>query len=152
MGKRKRLMAEEIKNKKSQTYFAKLNKCPMSARKMRPIANLVRGKSIEDALVILKTTPKKGARFLYKLLLHNIDNYKQKSKSGLRIEEAQLYIKTLMVNQGPALKRYRPAARGSAHPIRKESCHIYMELASRVEEMSANINNSEVESFNNTEV
>ena len=90
----------------------------------RQIANLVRGKSIEDALVILKTTPKKGARFLYKLLLHNIDNYKQKSKSGLRIEEAQLYIKTLMVNQGPALKRYRPAARGSAHPIRKESCHI----------------------------
>lgn len=150
MGKRKRLMAEAIKEKKSKTYFAKLNKCPVSARKMRPVANLVRGKSVEDALVILKTTPKKGARFLYKLLLHNIDNYKQKSKSGLRIEEAGLYVKTIMVNQGPALKRYISAPRGSAHPIRKESCHVYMELGSKAEDMNIKVNN-EVEPSNNTE-
>ena len=140
MGVRKHNRAEAIKEAKKTTYFAKLNDVPTSPRKMRIVADMVRGIDIENALAMLKHSPKEASNRLYKLLLSAIANWEAKNE-GARIEEAQLYIKDIYVDSARQLKRIRTAPQGRAHRIRKRSNHVTLYLGSRVAVNSEVTNN-----------
>jgi large subunit ribosomal protein L22 len=102
---------------------ARLNNVPTSPRKMRLVADLVRGKRVGIALSILKFTPNHGAIRLEKLVLSAVANWQAKNPDT-KLEEADLYIKTVMVDEGRSLKRLRPAPQGRGHRIRKRSNHV----------------------------
>ncbi|WP_353778857.1 50S ribosomal protein L22 [Winogradskyella sp. 3972H.M.0a.05] len=123
MGSRKKQMADAIKAEKKQVAFAKLNNCPTSPRKMRLVADLVRGEKAEKALQILRFSPKEASRRLEKLLLSAIANWQAKNEDA-DIEEADLFVKEIRVDGGSMLKRLRPAPQGRAHRIRKRSNHV----------------------------
>ena len=129
MGNRKRQSAQAIKEAKKDLTFAKLNNCPTSPRKMRLVADQVRGESIDKALAILKFSPKEASKRLEKLLLSAIANWQSKNESE-DIEEADLFISEIRVDGGSMLKRLRPAPQGRAHRIRKRSNHVTMVLGS----------------------
>jgi large subunit ribosomal protein L22 len=114
MGVRKRERAEQIKEAKKTMYFAKLNNCPTSPRKMRLVADLVRGEKINKALNILKFSPKEASRRLETLLLSAIANWQAKNEEA-SIEDADLFVKEIRVDGGAMLKRLRPAPQGRAH-------------------------------------
>ena len=103
--------------------IAKLNNVPTSPRKMRLVADLVRGQRVNNALSILKFEPRVGAAKLEKLLLSAIANWQNKNEDA-QLEEADLYIKMIKVDSGKMLKRLRPAPQGRAHRIRKRSNHV----------------------------
>jgi large subunit ribosomal protein L22 len=103
--------------------IAKLRNVPTSPRKMRLVADLVRGQRVNKALSLLKFQPKVGAAQIESLLLSAVANWQAKNE-GARIEEADLYIKTIFVDGGRMLKRLRPAPQGRGHRIRKRSNHI----------------------------
>jgi large subunit ribosomal protein L22 len=109
---------------------AKLKNVPTSPRKMRVVADLIRGERVVKALSILKFEPKVGAAKLEKLLLSAISNW-QIANEDAKIEEADLYIKTIAVDSGRMLKRLRPAPQGRAHRIRKRSNHVTLIVDSR---------------------
>ncbi|NKI28386.1 50S ribosomal protein L22 [Arenibacter sp. 6A1] len=129
MGVRKKQMAERIKAEKQQIAFAKLNNCPTSPRKMRLVADLVRGVQVEKALAILKFNSKEASRRIEKLLLSAIANWQAKNEDA-SIEEAELFVKEIRVDGGSMLKRLRPAPQGRAHRIRKRSNHVTLVLGS----------------------
>ena len=130
MGNRKKQMADKIKESKSKIAFAKLNNCPTSPRKMRLVANLIRGKRIEKALNILRFSSKEASRRLEKLLLSAISNWQSKNE-GLEIDGSDLFIKEIKVDSGTMLKRLRPAPQGRAHRIRKRSNHVTVILETK---------------------
>ena len=130
MGNRKKQMADTIKESKSKIAFAKLNNCPTSPRKMRLVANLIRGKKIEKALNILRFSPKEASRRLEKLLLSAISNWQSKNE-GLEVDGSDLFIKEIKVDSGTMLKRLRPAPQGRAHRIRKRSNHVTVILETK---------------------
>ncbi|MEP2771733.1 MAG: 50S ribosomal protein L22 [Fulvivirga sp.] len=119
---------------------AKLKNVPTSPRKMRLVADLIRGERVNKALNILKFEPKQGAARLEKLLLSAISNWQQ-GNEDVDLEEADLYVKSIFVDSGKMLKRLRPAPQGRAHRIRKRSNHVTMVLDSmtpvQVEEKEA---------------
>jgi large subunit ribosomal protein L22 len=123
MGSRKKQMADAIKEGKKQVAFAKLNNCPTSPRKMRLVADLVRGERVEKALNILKFNNKEASGKLEKLLLSAIANWQSKNEEA-NLEEAELIVKEIRVDSGSMLKRLRPAPQGRAHRIRKRSNHV----------------------------
>jgi large subunit ribosomal protein L22 len=123
MGSRKKQMADAIKENKKQIAFAKLNNCPTSPRKMRLVADLVRGEKVEKALNILKFNQKEASGKLEKLLLSAIANWQSKNEEA-SIEDAELVITEIRVDGGAMLKRLRPAPQGRAHRIRKRSNHV----------------------------
>lgn len=127
MGVRKRERAEGIKEANKQIAFAKLNNCPTSPRKMRLVADLVRGQKVERALNILRFSNKEASRKLEKLLLSAINNWEQKNAEG-NVAEAGLIVKEIRVDGGMMLKRLRPAPQGRAHRIRKRSNHVTIVL------------------------
>lgn len=127
MGVRKRERAEQMKEAKKQVAFAKLNNCPTSPRKMRLVADLVRGEKVERALQILKFNSKESSRRLEKLLLSAIANWQAKNEEA-SIEDAELFVKEIRVDGGSMLKRLRPAPQGRAHRIRKRSNHVTLVL------------------------
>ncbi|MDC1080566.1 MAG: 50S ribosomal protein L22 [Flavobacteriaceae bacterium] len=129
MGNRKRQSAEAIKEAKKSLVFAKLNNCPTSPRKMRLVADLVRGEEVNKALAILKFNPKEASRRVEKLLLSALANWQAKNEEG-DIEKAALFIKEIRVDGGSMLKRLRPAPQGRAHRIRKRSNHVTLVLGS----------------------
>ncbi|MGB7395198.1 MAG: 50S ribosomal protein L22 [Pricia sp.] len=129
MGVRKRQMAERIKAEKKDIAFAKLNNCPTSPRKMRLVADLIRGVQVEKALAILKFNPKEASRRLEKLVLSALANWQAKNEDA-DVEAAELYIKEIRVDGGSMLKRLRPAPQGRAHRIRKRSNHVTLVLGS----------------------
>ena len=108
---------------------AKLRNVPTSPRKMRMVADLVRGKKVNKALSLLKFEAKEGAARLEKLLLSAISNW-QLSNEDARLEDADLYIKSVIVDGGKILKRFRPAPQGRAHRIRKRSNHVTLVIDS----------------------
>lgn len=130
MGVRKRNMAERLKAEKKDLAFAKLNNCPTSPRKMRLVADLIRGKQIEMALAILRFNQKEASRRLEKLLLSAIANWEAKNEDA-SIEDADLYVKEIRVDGGSMLKRLRPAPQGRAHRIRKRSNHVTLVLGAQ---------------------
>lgn len=129
MGSRKKQMADAIKEDKKQIAFAKLNNCPTSPRKMRLMADLVRGEKAEKALHILKFSSKEASRRLEKLLLSAIANWQAKNEDA-KIEDADLFVKEIRVDGGTMLKRLRPAPQGRAHRIRKRSNHVTVVIGS----------------------
>lgn len=111
---------------------ARLRSCPMSARKMRLVVDNIRGKSVDDALNILKYTNRESAVWLEKLVLSAISNWSQKAESD-NPEDYRLYIKTAFVDGGTSLKRFRPAPHGRANRIRKRTNHVTLIIENRVQ-------------------
>jgi large subunit ribosomal protein L22 len=130
MGVRKKIRAQQIKEEKKQLAFAKLTGCPTSPRKMRIVADLVRGVEVERALQILKFNAKEASINLEKLLLSAIANWQAKNE-GENVEDAALYVKEIYVDGAGMLKRLRPAPQGRAHRIRKRSNHVTLVLGSK---------------------
>lgn len=102
---------------------AKLNNYPTSPRKMRLLADLIRGMEVEKALGVLQFNPKHPATPLYKLLKSAINNWEQKN-TGEKVEDAGLVVKTIMVDGGRVIKRMRPAPQGRGYRVRKRSNHV----------------------------
>jgi len=130
MGVRKRKSAEELKEARKQNAFAKLNNCPTSARKMRLMADLIRGKAVDNALSILQFSAKESSVRLEKLLLSAIANWQAKNEDG-DLEKAGLFVKEIRVDSARMLKRLRPAPQGRAHRIRKRSNHVTLVLGAQ---------------------
>ena len=130
MGSRKRQSAEKIKEAKKDVAFAKLNNCPTSPRKMRLVADLVRGKKVDSVLTILKFSQKEASNKLEKLLMSAISNWQSKNEDS-DVEQANLFIKEIRVDSAGMLKRLRPAPQGRAHRIRKRSNHVTLILGSQ---------------------
>jgi large subunit ribosomal protein L22 len=126
MGARKRNAAEARKEAKKSQYFAKLNDVPTSPRKMRYVADLVRGKEVFMALGILKFTPREASHRLEKLLRSAIANWEAKNEK--KAEAGLLYIKELKVDSGSMLKRLRTAPQGRGYRIRKRSNHVTLSI------------------------
>ena len=122
MGKRKRESAELIKATKKQLSFAKLKNAPSSPRKMRLVADMVRGKEVFKALGLLKFSNKEAAAKVEKLLRSAIANWEQ--KNDRKAENGELYISTIYVDCAPMLKRLRTAPQGRGYRIRKRSNHV----------------------------
>jgi large subunit ribosomal protein L22 len=110
---------------------AKLRNVPTSPRKMRMVANMVRGQKVTRALGLLKFEANSGAARIEKLLLSALANWQQKNEDE-RIEDANLYIKEIFVDEGRQLKRLRPAPQGRGHRIRKRSNHVTLVIDSKV--------------------
>ena len=130
MGARKRNSANARKEAKKKVAFAKLNNCPTSPRKMRLIADLIRGMDVEKALTELKLNPKEASGRMEKLLLSALANWETKNE-GKRMDEGNLYVSEVRVDGGRMLKRVQPAPQGRAHRIRKRSNHVTLVVDSR---------------------
>ena len=130
MGARKRLKANAMKEARKTIAFAKLNNCPTSPRKMRLIADLIRGMDADKALSQLKLNPKEASGRMEKLLLSALANWEVKNE-GKRMDESNLYISEVKVDSGRMLKRIQAAPQGRAHRIRKRSNHVTLVADSR---------------------
>ena len=137
MGCRKTKMAENIKENKKDLVIAKLRNCPTSPRKMRIVADLVRGKDVEKALNIFRFSEKEASRRLEKLLLSAISNWQTKNEDS-NVEDAGLFISEIRVDSGSMLKRLRTAPQGRAHRIRKRSNHVTIVLDSKNNDVQTN--------------
>lgn len=136
MGRRKHNSAEARKEANKTLYVAKLMNNPTSPRKTRLVADLVRGVDVDKALGILQYSPRESAPKLRKLLLSAIANWQAKN-DGKRLEDAQLYVKQVMVDEGRTMRRMRTAPQGRGYRVRKRSNHITMILGSRADEAVA---------------
>ncbi len=123
MGVRKHNSAERLKETRKNCSFAKLNNCPTSPRKMRLVADMVRGEEVFKALAILQYCPKEASDRLEKLLRSAIANWEAKNE-GDRPEDANLVVKEVYVDSGKMMKRLQTAPQGRAHRIRKRSNHV----------------------------
>ncbi len=143
MGARKKLRADAMKEARKSVAFAKLNNCPTSPRKMRLVADMVRGLEVEKALFLLKHSAKEASGRLEKLLLSALNNWEQKNE-GERMEDASLIVKEISVDSGRMLKRIQPAPQGRAHRVRKRSNHVTVIVDSKVmkQEEKANETNA----------
>ncbi|MBR1551512.1 MAG: 50S ribosomal protein L22 [Muribaculaceae bacterium] len=122
MGNRKKKSAELMKEARKSQSFAKLRNIPSSPRKMRLVADMVRGKEVFKALGLLHFSNKQAAADIEKLLKSAISNWEQ--KNGKKAESGELFIKTIFVDAAPMLKRLRPAPQGRGYRIRKRSNHV----------------------------
>ena len=129
---------------KSGPSVAKLKNVPTSPRKMRLVADLIRGERVSKALNILKYEPKVGAPKLEKLLLSAISSWEAKHQD-VKLEEADLYVKEIFVDGGRILKRLRPAPQGRAHRVRKRSNHVTLIVDSLKKQGSAEVTTTEKE-------
>jgi len=127
MGKRKHLSAEKRKEQQKALNYAVLRNSPTSPRKMRLVADLVRGRRVEEALNILAYSPQDAAGRLRKLLLSAISNWEQKNSDSEQ-SVADLYISKIHVDQSKTLKRIQPRAQGRAFRVRKRSNHVTLYL------------------------
>jgi large subunit ribosomal protein L22 len=130
MGVRKRKSAEELKEARKHIAFARLNNCPTSPRKMRLMADLIRGEGVDKALSVLRFSPKESSVRLEKLLLSAVANWQAKNEDG-DVEKAGLFVKEIRVDSARMLKRLRPAPQGRAHRIRKRSNHVTLVLGAQ---------------------
>ncbi len=123
MGSRKHNTAETRKAEKKQKAIAILRDCPTSPRKMRLVADTIRGVEINRALGILRFSKQDASIRLEKLLRSAIANWEAKNE-GQRLEDNSLCVKEIFVDGGRMLKRIQPAPQGRAHRIRKRSNHV----------------------------
>lgn len=130
MGVRKKNTADASKENRKAQYFAKLNNCPTSPRKMRLVCDLVRGMDVNKALHVLRYNPKEAANRVEKVLLSAIANWQAKNE-GAKVEDANLYVSNVMVDSGFQLKRLRTAPQGRGYRIRKRSNHVTLFVDSR---------------------
>ena len=137
MGKRKKLMADRLKETKKQTAIAKLNDVPTSPRKMRLVADTVRGQEVNHALDLLHYSKREASVRLEKLLKSAIANWEAKNPEQTKeLESGNVIVKTIIVDEGRTLKRIRPCPQGRAGRIRKRSNHvtIILDVKKAVEE------------------
>jgi len=132
MGAKKRIRKEKDKEARKQDSVARLRNVPTSPRKMRLVADMVRGMEVNQALDVLKFSTKEASRRVEKLLLSAIANWKEKNED-VRIEDVNLYVKEIYVDSARILKRLRPAPQGRAHRIRKRSNHVTIKVDSKLE-------------------
>ena len=130
MGVRKQKAADSRKEENKSRYFASLKNCPTSPRKMRLLADMIRGVNVDKALYLLKFNPKEASDRLGKLLRSAIANWQAKNE-GLRIEDSNVFVKEIKVDAARMLKRLRPAPQGRGFRIRKRSNHVTMVLDSK---------------------
>ena len=129
MGARKRLMAEKLKEQKKVTAIAKLNDVPTSPRKMRLVADTIRGVEVNRALALLKFSTREAAGRLEVLLKSAIANWEAKNpENSKELDNGNVIVKTIMVDSARQLKRIRPCPRGRAGRIRKRSNHVTIVL------------------------
>ena len=129
MGKRKKLKADRLKETKKQTAIAKLNDVPTSPRKMRLVADTVRGQEVNHALDLLHYSKREASVRLEKLLKSAIANWEAKNPEQTKeLESGNVIVKTIMVDEGRTLKRIRPCPQGRAGRIRKRSNHVTIVL------------------------
>jgi large subunit ribosomal protein L22 len=129
MGARKRLRAEQLKAEKKQVAGAVLRDCPTSPRKMRLVADMVRGVEVNKALGMLKFSKKHASMDLEKLLKSAIANWESKNQPDRKdLEDGKVYVKEICVDLGRVLKRISPAPQGRAYRIRKRSNHVTIVL------------------------
>ncbi len=141
MGARKRKKAEQSKEAKKHISYAVLRNCPSSPRKMRLVADLVRGQKVDRALDILHFSPKAAARDVEKLLKSAVSNWQAKNE-GQRIEDVELYVTEITVDEARPLKRIKPAPRGRAYRIRKRSNHVRIVVDTKREKELLNEENA----------
>ena len=122
-------MAEKMKEERKTQYFASLKNVPTSPRKMRLVADMVRGMDVDKALYALKLHPKEASARLEKLLLSALSNYEQKTNGT--VDAANLVVKEIQVDSARSLKRLQTAPQGRAHRIRKRSNHVTLVLDSK---------------------
>jgi large subunit ribosomal protein L22 len=139
MGARKRNTAELRKEAAKEKYQAVLRNCPTSPRKMRLVTRLISGLEVNKALDVLKFSPQEASRKLEKLLLSAIANWQSKNE-GVRMEESNLFVKTVHVDGGRALKRLQTAPQGRAYRVRKRSNHVTLVLDSMNKEVEKTTN------------
>lgn len=132
MGNRKQNSAVARKEANKDLAVARLNNCPTSPRKMRLVADIIRGVDVDKALYILKYSKKEASIRLEKLLLSAIANWQAKNEST-DIEDAKLFVKEIFVDGGSSLKRLRPAPQGRGYRIRKRSNHVTIILGNKNE-------------------
>lgn len=125
MGSRKKLAADARKEKKKSYFGATLRNYPTSPRKMRLLADLIRGQKVDKVLAELEHNPAHPAVPLRKLVLSAISNWKQKNEGG---DETQLVVKSVFVDGARTLKRMRPAPQGRGYRVRKRSNHVTLEV------------------------
>jgi len=135
MGSRKHNSAEKRKAERRDLYIARLRNVPTSPRKMRLVADLVRGMDVEKAMHVLQHTNKEVAGRLYKLVRSAVANWEVKNE-GARIEDNALYVKEISVDSGRMLKRVQPAPQGRAYRVRKRSNHVTLILGNRLDDMN----------------
>ncbi len=123
MGQRKHIRAEQLKAEKKQKAIAILRDCPTSPRKMRLVADTIRGVEVNKALGLLRFSKKQASVPMEKLLKSAITNWEAKNE-GQRLEDTPLCVKEIYVDGGRMLKRIQPAPQGRAHRIRKRSNHV----------------------------
>ncbi len=131
MGARKRIKSEQRKEARKTQYLASLRNVPTSPRKMRLVADMIRGENVETALFALKHSPKEASKRMYSLLRSAIANWEAKNE-GQTVDFNSLYVKEVFVDGGSMLKRIQPAPQGRAHRIRKRSNHVTMVLDTRI--------------------
>jgi ribosomal protein L22, bacterial type len=132
MGARKREMADRLKEIKKQTAIAKLNDVPTSPRKMRLVADIIRGQEVNHALDILKYSKQDASYRLEKLLRSAIANWEAKNEEDRKeLENGNVFVQTIMVDPGRTLKRIRTAPQGRAARIRKRSNHVTIVLGTK---------------------
>ena len=129
MGARKRIAAEKRKEAAKSLYFAKLNDCPSSPRKMRYVVDMIRGMEVNRALGVLRFSNKKAAIDVEKLLRSAIANWE--AKNDRKADDGELYISRVFVDEGVTWKRMRPAPQGRGYRIRKRSNHVTLFVDSK---------------------
>lgn len=139
MGVRKRNAAEARKEARKSLSLAKLNNCPTSPRKMRLVADMIRGKKVDLALHMLKFSGKEAAGRMEKLLLSALSNWTAKNE-GQRMEDAELIVKEVFVDSARQLKRLRTAPQGRGHRIRKRSNHVTLVVDSKTNKDTKTVN------------
>ena len=112
---------------------AKLKNVPLSARKMRFVVDSIRGKSVDDALNILKYSKREASEWVEKLVLSAISNWENKLDMAYSADDYDLFVKTIFVDEAGMLKRFRPAPHGRAHRIRKRSNHVTLIIENAIE-------------------
>ena len=142
MSVKQRNAANARKEAMKTVYVARLVDNPTSPRKTRIMANVIRGKNVDYAMNVLKYSRRESSEKLLKLLKSAVANWQVKNE-GKRLEDADLYIKTIMVDGGRMLKRIRTAPQGRAARIRKRSNHVTLILGDRNEENVQVENNEE---------
>jgi len=131
MGARKRISAENRKEAQKDMYFAKLNNVPTSPRKMRLVADMIRGMEVFRALGVLKFSNKEASARVEKLLKSAISNWEQ--KTGRQAENGELYVTSINVDSATMLKRMRPAPQGRGYRVRKRSNHVTLFVDTKTE-------------------
>jgi len=129
MGARKKISAEERKEAQKSLYFAKLTGVPTSPRKMRLVADMIRGMEVNKALSVLKFSSKEASGRLEKLLKSAIANWETKTEQ--KADNANLYISTIYVDSATMMKRLRTAPQGRGYRIRKRSNHVTLYVDSK---------------------